>query len=411
MLKLNRLERETFKYHAVYSLLNGIMYGGLWLQEIISRKTLHSSNLVITFISMVWPVANLFSIYWGNFIEGRQDRKNLFVLAAFLGRLSLLTVFFVKTGVHLLILLIFVYSFNAFIIPVQNSIFQENYREEKRGILFGLSIAINTFGIIISSITIGKLLDLNEYLFRPIYAICGISGFFSVLLLSKIPIRVKPKKERAGKVHPLIKPIVETIREFKENRDFFIYEIAFMIYGMGFLMVIPIIPQFLVDKLNMTYTQISFARLFIGQVFMMILLPFAGFYFTKINPVPYTSLSFFILGLYPLLLSLSIFQRILDPKMFVYISYMVYSIGMAGVNTVWFLGSIYFAGDRDAAVLQSVHVTMTGIRGLFAPPLGYFIMTRFSDIITFITSSAFFIFASVILLGLHIRRRFFTFSQ
>ncbi|RKZ22244.1 hypothetical protein DRQ23_05530, partial [bacterium] len=61
MLKLNRLERETFKYHAVYSLLNGIMYGGLWLQEIISRKTLHSSNLVITFISMVWPVANLFS--------------------------------------------------------------------------------------------------------------------------------------------------------------------------------------------------------------------------------------------------------------------------------------------------------------------------------------------------------------
>ncbi|MCK4226565.1 hypothetical protein KAX29_06720, partial [candidate division WOR-3 bacterium] len=89
MIKLNPLEKSTFVNHLIFSSLNGIFFGGLMLQEIIARKTLLSSNLVVTFVTMVWPVANLFSIYWGEYLEGRKDRKNLFFIAGILGRLSL----------------------------------------------------------------------------------------------------------------------------------------------------------------------------------------------------------------------------------------------------------------------------------------------------------------------------------
>ena len=40
------------------------------------------------------------------------------------------------------------------------------------------------------------------------------------------------------------------------------------------------------------------------------------------------------------------------------------------MSLLWFIGSAYFSNDDNAANYQSVHVTLTGVRGLFAPLLG-----------------------------------------
>jgi hypothetical protein len=55
----------------------------------------------------------------------------------------------------------------------------------------------------------------------------------------------------------------------------------------------------------------------------------------------------------------------------VFIAYTIFGIAMAGVNLSWNMSSIFFAGKEDASMYQSVHVTMTGIRGLIAPVLGF----------------------------------------
>jgi len=397
MFRLNELEKTTFKYHLIFSVLNGVLNGGLVLQEIIVRKTLHSSNLVVTFVTMVWPVSNLFSIYWGEYIEGKKDRGNLFLIAGFFGRLSLILTLFVKTGGHLLLLLLLVYSFNAFIIPVQNSIFQFNYREKVRGILFGFSQSVYSLALLSTSLIFGKLLDYKEQLFRPLFVFIGILGFFAILALKKIRIRTLPVRKRRTKSNFLVKPIIVTLQEFRENKAFLLYEIAFFIYGIGYLSVLPIIPQFLVNKLKMTYTQISIGRVVIAQLGIALLAPLSGFVQGLINPLVFSGLSFLILGFYPILLAFSIFQGIMDPIRFVYIAFAVFSIGMAGVMITWTLGSIYFARGKDAALHQSVHVTLTAFRGLIAPPLGYFLMTRFSDTVGFFNASFMFFVGAVIM--------------
>jgi hypothetical protein len=50
-----------------------------------------------------------------------------------------------------------------------------------------------------------------------------------------------------------------------------------------------------------------------------------------------------------------------------YISYGLFAATMA---LLWFIGSAYFCKKEDAANYQSIHLTLTGIRGLFAPLLG-----------------------------------------
>jgi len=71
-----------------------------------------------------------------------------------------------------------------------------------------------------------------------------------------------------------------------------------------------------------------------------------------------------------LILFISSFTAVNIAITLVFIAYLIYSFGMAGVNITWNIGSIFFAGKEDSSMYQSIHVSATGIRGLTAPLLG-----------------------------------------
>ncbi|MBP7563774.1 MAG: hypothetical protein KA886_08290 [Candidatus Cloacimonetes bacterium] len=59
---------------------------------------------------------------------------------------------------------------------------------------------------------------------------------------------------------------------------------------------------------------------------------------------------------------------------------------MAGVNITWTMGSITFAGKEDSAMYQSVHISITGIRGLIAPLFGFLVYKSMGIISVFLIS-------------------------
>ncbi len=399
MLKLNQIERETFKYHLLFSLFNGILNGGLALQEIILKKKFISPNTVITIAVMLWPVSNLFSIYWGYYLEHIEDRKKLFYLAGFLGRLPLALSIFVKEGYQLLPILFITYFFNSFIIPVQNTIFQKNYTEKKRNILFGISISVYSIFTLITSTIIGKLLDMNEGAFGIIYLLCGLSGFLSLIFLSKI--KINEKKIKKVEKFSIFSPIMNMIKEFRENRNFLQFEIAFTIYGMGILLVLAIIPQFLVNKINMNYSEISFVRVFMLHLVFAIFMPLSGYLNRYIHPIGLTGFSYFLLFIFSTSIGFIPYQTLFPAKSLVVLVFFIYAVAMTGVEITWYLGSIYFTRGKDAIVHQSIHVTLTAIRGLLAPPLGLLIMSKVNDLAAFLTGSLFFLISSFVMLNLY----------
>ncbi len=399
MYKLNFIEKETLKYHIFFSILNGILNGGLMLQEIILKKKFLSSNTVVTIAVMLWPVSNLFSIYWGYYLEHIENRKKWFYLAGIFGRLPLLLSLFVEKGYQLLPILFITYLFNSFIIPAQNTIFQKNYTDKNRTLLFGISTSLYSIFTLISSTIIGKVLDLNEDLFGIIYLLCGISGFLALIFLSKI--RLNEKKIQRKIKFDISTPALNMIREFKNNKYFFQFEVAFTIYGMGILLIFAVIPQFLVNKIQMSYYEISFVRVFLLHSVFAILMPLSAYLNKYIHPIGLTGVSFFTLFIFSTFIGFIPHQTVLPIKTLVILAFFIYAVAMTGVEITWFLGSIYFTMGKDAIVHQSIHVSLTALRGLLAPPLGLLIMTKVNEIAAFLTGGFFFLISSIVMLNLY----------
>ncbi|MCK4695917.1 MAG: MFS transporter [Candidatus Cloacimonetes bacterium] len=377
-MKLDRLEKQTFFLLLLGAFFNGFVISSFLMYDVIAKKALHALDWQITILVMLWPVSNLFSIWWGKVLEHSRSLSKFFVLTAIIGRLPLVLMLFVTNYFQYLILLLLLFSFNALVSPAQNAIYQINFKPKNRGEVFGYIASLVTVTILCFNFLGGKLLDINENLFRHFYVVVGIFGCYSALIMATI----KVKKKRYFEVKETIvlkklfwKPVVRTIEVMKKNKNFAIFERNFFIYGVGFMVLLPAIPKYLVEILQMDYTQNFLAKGIISQIGILFLAPLAGKIFDRQHPALFTFMAFGLLGLYPgILLISSFFINSGFVNYIVYFAFLVFGIVMSAIFISWSISSIYFAGDEDVSMYQSVHVTLTGLRGLFAPFLGYLIL-------------------------------------
>ena len=85
----------------------------------------------------------------------------------------------------------------------------------------------------------------------------------------------------------------------------------------------------------------------------------------------------------------------------VYFASFIFGIGMSGIGIAWSLSSIFYSPKYQESNYQSVHITLTGVRGFFSPALGYAVMKIFSIEYTFILSALLFLAGSLLMLREH----------
>ncbi|NMD13059.1 MAG: multidrug efflux MFS transporter, partial [Candidatus Cloacimonetes bacterium] len=247
----------------------------------------------------------------------------------------------------------------------------------------------------------GRLLDIREQSFRWILVATGICGFISSALLANVRIQHTIREKICGQgswKEALLEPITGAFRLLKEDKAFAAFERSFSLYGMGFIMMQPIIPIYLVDKLQLSYTNNFLAKGILSQMGLLLLAPMLGKLHDRTHPFRFISVFFGLLVIFPLLFVVSsLWQgQSLMPVLLVFLAYLIFGIAMAGVNISWSMGSIFFAGERDASIYQSLHVTLTGVRGLIAPVLGYAMLKIFSLTAVFVVAAGFFLVASLV---------------
>ena len=133
----------------------------------------------------------------------------------------------------------------------------------------------------------------------------------------------------------------------------------------------------------------------LGQI---IVLPFFGRLLDKTNVIVVASLAYLLLAIWPFFLAISVEIST------VYIATIFFGLGMAGVHVAWMLGAMTFAKEEDIHSYMAVHVTLVGVRALFAPFLGLLLNQYIGFSATFLTASALLVIASILMLTLH--RRF-----
>lgn len=412
MLRLKNLphpERQTAWLLMLASLFNGFVQSFGQTQDIIARKALHAADWQILAMTLIWPVTNFLSIWMGRVFERSCHKSRYFILAGIFGRLTLGFGLWIAGMNQYLILLALLYSANSILIPAQNSIYQKNIDNSRRAKVYGYTISLGMFVSVIVTFIGGRLLDTQVGFHRWILFATGIAGFISCVLLSRVKLPVEPcdKKDELSLGQAFREPVRRSVQLLKENKQFAAFERSFSIYGMGFIMMTPVIPIYLVDVLDLSYTANFLSKGILSQAGMLFLSPALGKLHDRLHPFRFISLSFGTLMFFPLLIIISSLfagnQTI--STILVFVAYAIFGLAMTGINIAWNMSSIFFAGKEDAAMYQSVHVTMTGVRGLIAPVLGLGLMHFFGYQVVFVVAAGFLASAAVISYRDHKRLR------
>ncbi|MDZ4182027.1 MAG: MFS transporter [Candidatus Cloacimonadaceae bacterium] len=398
---LNVIEHRTAILLLVAALFNGVVQSLNQTQDIIARKALLAQDWQLMLMTMIWPISNFFSIWWGRVFEKSCHKSRYFLIAGIIGRLTLVYAIWLSTMNEYLVLLGLVFSANSLLIPAQNSIYQKNIDVSRRAKVYGYTISLGMLVSVVVTFFGGRLLDIHEQSFRWILLGTGLCGFASCAVLSLIRIQEHEDFVRCEKVEwrkTLFDPIQRTLTLLKVNKPFAAFERSYSIYGMGFIMMQPIIPIYLVDKLQLSYTANFMAKGVLSQMGLLLLSPMIGRIHDRMHPFKFISRSFALLMVVPLHFVLSSLWQgsSLIPVIIVFVAYLIFGIAMAAVNISWNMSSIFFAGKEDASMYQSVHVTMTGIRGLIAPVLGFTLLKVFNLTTVFVVAAGFLAWASLI---------------
>src|SRR6056297_2333438 len=263
----NKKEKRAFIIILISTFFYGFFLGFIRVRDIVARKAFDASDFQLSLLIMIFPVMNFLSIWWGKLLESSRNKSKYFILISLFGRLILIIGFWITTMNQFLLLMFFLFLFHSAFIPA-------------------------------------RILDINENFFKYILAGVGIIGFFNTFVLYFVDIK-KKKKEKFKKVKKsMIKVILDPIKRakyiLKEKTEFARFEFSFILYGMGFIMMMLAVPIYLVDIMKFNYTMSFLSKAIIGQLGIFILSPFMGKLHDKWHPNLYNVFSFGFLIFYPL---------------------------------------------------------------------------------------------------------------
>jgi hypothetical protein len=381
-----RISKYTFHYHLRAAFFEGIFTGVWLLNDIVARKHFLSSPFLLTLLVMAPSASLILSLPLGPLMAVKPRKYFFLVAGAF--RLSFLLVPFCRSAFSFVILTSAAAISYPLFFTSQNVILKENYGEGVRGRLFGIVYSFSGLIAIITSLSAGRLYDAFPFAPSIVYPAGALAGMLSCVVLS----RIKGRRKSAGE---MIQPLVKPLEILRKRPDFRQFEISYFLYGIGFMMMLPLLPLYLVDHLKVTYSQASFLNGLFYQGMIVIFSWFMGRSMDRVHPLHLNRIGFYGLIFYPLSLALA------TTVIFAYPSYAWYGLSMAVVNVSWYLTPLTFCNIREeASSFMALHVALAGVRAFIAFPLGtllYSLTGTFT--IPFLVASFLFLLGALILPG------------
>ena len=274
-------------------------------------------------------------------------------IAAFAPSLGLFTICIVIAGFT-----------HAQLAPLAVQVYTHNYDQSKRGKLLSGASFIAAAAAGIGTYIAGKVLDQNLENFPWVLGSLALSFFLAGCTFSQFPAK---QFSAADTGNPL-----KNMQWAWKDKVFGIMLFAWMFMGLGNLMTLPLRTEYLangdygIDASNAT---IFFLTVGLPAFARLIAIPIWGVIFDKLNliVVRIAINVFFIIGI--------LFFFISDNIWLIGIAAASSGIATAGGQITWSLWVTKLAPPDRVSAYMSVHSAFTGIRGVLAPFLGFYIIS------------------------------------
>jgi MFS family permease len=256
---------------------------------------------------------------------------------------------------------------SACAIPLLTQMYQENYPVETRGQLFSRTVMIRIATAALFSWGAGQLLTADIGHFRALLLVFAAALGFASFCLSRCP--THPLKASAGS-HPF-----RALRHARNDKVFRLTLISWMFMGVANLMMLPLRVEYLANPkygLHLSAERIALLTLVIPNIARLLLSPVWGRLFDRMNFFALRAvLNFgFAVGILSFFTSNSTTGLI--------VAAVVFGISNAGGDVAWSLWVTKFAAPERVAEYMSVHTFFTGVRGVAAPFLGFYLINVIS---------------------------------
>ncbi|MEN8120667.1 MAG: MFS transporter [Bacteroidota bacterium] len=393
-IKIPDNAKQSFRYHIIYSIIDGFILGLFALNEFILIKSLKGSNYQIAFLFQVMVLVLLFSVFFGEILRRVKKKKKLIRIVGIATRIPLIFLFFFPDNamnldenyyyqIAFLAILMIYYFANPLLFPAINHLLKNSYSHEDFGKLYSYASTVNKVMMMVATFLFGLLLDYNNYAFTYIYPMVAILGISSIFILTKIEYHVVAmtvyKANFFISVYESIKKMILILKGNKPYRDF---EISFMFYGFAWMATAAVITIFFEKALHLNYSSIAFYKNAYNTI-AILLLPYFGKLIGKMDPRKFAVYTFGFLLLHLFFLGLTEYYDVhfefFGIKVYYSLiaSYIFYGLFAATMALLWYIGSAYFCKDEEVSDYQSVHLTLTGFRGIFSPLVGVFFFELF----------------------------------
>ena len=384
------VSRYTYQLHARAAVLEGLLAGVLVTHGFVASKTLGASQFQLVVLTMAPGSSWLLSLFFANQFQG-FDRRSLFLWAGILGRLPLMAVAAMH-GLWPFLAVVVLHGFvQTALIPAQNALYQQNYDPQTRGRLFGRASVWGGVATGVSALGSGLLMDMKAHptwtvpwlvgpeSFRWLYPVAGVAGFGACLVYGSIRLRRSGKPALHAPIEaaaaPRWSPQEMVLGPFRragsairttlvEDIGFRRFEVALFIYGLGFMVMQPVIPTLFDRELHMTYLEASLAQGVVFYVVTIASVAAAGKMYDRIGLERLGARATVLLAVFAISLAF------VQDATHVVAAFSLFGLAMAALNIVWSMGPIHYAPHGQAARYMSVHVALVGLRAIIGHPLG-----------------------------------------
>lgn len=386
-----------------WGLFAGLVEGTV--SAVVVSKTFGGSNLLITVVQATPAFANLVSLIWGALIVGR---RKLPAFTAF-GALAVAVALTIGVTPHnpfggwlFAVQIALSRMFMSGVVTARASLWKSNYPRTHRGrITAGIQVARTLMSLPII-LGCGALFDWDPTAYRWFYPAVALAGAVGLVIYQRAHVRgertaLAGRGESdggalagSGVVPPfdlmsIMAPwaIIARMRDaLRADPRFARYCTAQMCLGTANLMAMPVNTIVLTKVLHLTYTASNGLLDVIPRVVTLGMLPLWARLFDRVGVLRFRVVNSVCWGGSLLFCGIGAMlsrHYAAGPGPFVLLiaATAAYAIGrvsdgmaQSGGAIAWNIGHLHFAEDEKAELYMGIHVSLTGMRGLFAPFLG-----------------------------------------
>ena len=255
------------------------------------------------------------------------------------------------------------------IVTLRTTVWQANYPRTNRAFVAGRIATVQALVLALVGFGIGEAMDLNENAIRWVYPVAASFGVLGAWIYSKIRItghREILQDEQSSPHHVSYLPW-KTFKLLFEDRAFARYMGVQFVFGVGNLMLTAPLVIILSDQFSLSYL----GEILIVSTIPLLMIPLSTLFWAKLldkmHILSFRSIHSWFFVASSLCIGISIATH---SVVGLWIGAGIRGIGFGGGVLAWNLGHQDYAPVEQSGRYMGLHVTLTGIRGLFGPAFG-----------------------------------------